>query len=61
MSTGKQITLSLEDAQAIQDAFECNHLPHFWTPSMDKAVKSLYSEITKAEESFEEEIQESKK
>lgn len=47
------IELTLEDAQALQDMFECNPLPHFFTPEMRQAFEHLYDSIEEAEKQNE--------
>lgn len=47
------VILSLEDAQALQDMFECNPLPHYFTPEMRQAFEHLYDAIEEAEKENE--------
>lgn len=53
MNEKQTIELTLEDAQALQDMFECNPLPHFFTPPMRQAFEHLYDAIEEAEKQNE--------
>lgn len=57
----KKIELTLTDAQAIQDLFECNPFPHYRTPAMQRAIEALYKAIDEKETEHENELREKTK
>ena len=56
----KEIVLSLTDAQAIQDLFECNQFPHYRTPAMQRAIANFYQAIEEKEAEYEKKLKEMK-